>query len=378
MALLAILGFAIAIYQGFFYERRGNITITIDPPARVFDLHRSIGGLEVSYAGEDLRLSKKTLWILTAAIRNTGNAEIKKGDYDDQAPLGLQIDGGEIVDVPTVRTPITYLQQNFKVKTVNQKIFFSPVIVEPEDSIYISFLILGPENTRPTISAFGKIAGARSVTLINAESGASTASWVQRVIGADAFWIHPARIAFYGLCGLLSFGLLVALGIAISSPFDEIRKKREVASRRAKIEQYQRGEDLSKELRLLTELYVSNGDWALQAMKNVLKSLQSRNKYHDQVVNCFGEDELDTIMQKLWPYDRNGNELISELTGKNVLKFDGAKSVIQENIELELTQLAEYLDVDLDKYPKYPSLREEMERARNRHPALEREMLRLR
>lgn len=306
MAFIAIVGFAIAIYQGFFYEKRGNISIVIDPPARVFDLHQPIGGLEVSYAGEDLRLSKKTLWILSAAIKNIGNAEIKKGDYDDQAPLGLQIDGGQLVDVPSIRTPISYLRQHFKISTGSQKIFFSPVILEPEDSVYVSFLILGPENTKPTISAFGKIAGARSVTLINAESGESTATWAQRVLGADAFWIQPVRLAIYGICGVLSIGIFVALIRVISSPFVNIQEKRKITSRRTKIESYRKGEDLSKELRLLTDLYIFYGDWALQTMKTVVTALERRAEYHDRLIAVMGGDELKTNLRLLTPVGWGG------------------------------------------------------------------------
>lgn len=358
MAFIAIVGVTIAIYQGFFYEKRGNISITIDPPARVFDLHQPIGGLEVSYAGEDLRLSKKTLWILSAAIKNIGNAAIKRGDYDDQAPLGLQIDGGQLVDVPSIRTNISYLRQHFKISTGNQKIFFSPVILEPEDSVYVNFLILGSESTKPTISAFGKIAGARSVTLINAESGESTASWAQRVLGADAYWIQPVRISIYGLCGLLSIGILLALITAIISFFRNIEKKRKVTSRRTKIEAYRKGEDLSKELRLLTGLYIFYGDWALQTMKKVVTTLEHRAEYHDRLTGVMGEDELKTNLPLLTPLGYGGGNLVKELEEIKVLKFDVTRPMIQDNLKLELTRLSKYLEIDLDDASMPPPLNE--------------------
>ena len=117
MAIVSIFSVGLAVYQGFFYEKRGQISIYLDPPTRVFDLHQSIGGLEVSYGGEDLRKKNETLWIVNVSIRNTGNAEIRKGDYDEQVPLGLAIDEGQIVDAPKLRTSVNYLQQNLKIKT---------------------------------------------------------------------------------------------------------------------------------------------------------------------------------------------------------------------------------------------------------------------
>lgn len=353
MAILAIIGFGFAIYQTFVYEKRGQILVSVEPPARVFDVHQPIGGLEVSYAGENLRSSKKALWIVRASIKNSGNAEIKKGDYDEQAPLGLQIDGGHVVDVPTLQTTVSYLQQNLKVRASSQQLLFSPVILEPDDSFQVNLLVLGPENARPTVSAFGKIAGIKSLVVSTADGTHSNESLWERVTGASSWWIHPSRMLVYGLGGLLSFGLLAASFVGITSPFEEIRKRRAAANRRARTSDYQQGEDLTKELRLLLDLFVRDGDSALSAAYRVNECLKKRAELHDRLSATLSEDELKKALPLLAPLEYDDRQLLDELQQKNVVQLAGSKPIISGNVEVELLQLCKYLGFDPAKDGDY-------------------------
>lgn len=153
-----------------FYERKPELSISVDAMSKVFDLYRPVGGLEVSYAGENLRSSKKNLWVLTATIKNIGNAEVRKGDYDDKVPLGLEIGGAVIAERPTLKTNVDYLAKNLSISATGNRILFSPVILEPGESFEITTLLLGSESVKPSIVPIGKLAGIKSIALSTPES----------------------------------------------------------------------------------------------------------------------------------------------------------------------------------------------------------------
>lgn len=86
MALLAIVSFAFALFQQF-YEKRPEILVKTEAISPVLSILKPVGGLSISYAGQDLRNSGKTLWVVTATISNDGSAGIKKTDYDDKKSI---------------------------------------------------------------------------------------------------------------------------------------------------------------------------------------------------------------------------------------------------------------------------------------------------
>jgi hypothetical protein len=100
MAVAALFGVLFTIYQTFVYEKRGDLAVAVNRYRECLTFTNRLAASRFSYAGEDLRVSKKTLWVMNLSISNAGNAEIRKGDYDDNAPIGVQIAGADLVDAP--------------------------------------------------------------------------------------------------------------------------------------------------------------------------------------------------------------------------------------------------------------------------------------
>lgn len=99
MALLAIISFGFAVFQQF-DTKKPEILVKTEAVSSVFSVLQPVGGLQISYGGQDLRSSRQALWVLNAVISNDGTAGIRKADYDDSAPFSISVLGGQIVETP--------------------------------------------------------------------------------------------------------------------------------------------------------------------------------------------------------------------------------------------------------------------------------------
>jgi len=347
MAILAILGVIFAFYQTFYYERRGEITVTITPPAKVLDISKDVGGLDVSYAGENLRDSKKTLWVVSATIRNDGNAEIRKGDFDENDLLGFLIDNGKIVDTPSLRTSVEYLQKNLTLNQNGNRITLAPSIIEPGDTVFVSFLVLGDEVDKPRILPLGKIAGVRSIEFKSAEQVQRNTIF-ESIFNSDRWWIHPLRMIVYVISFVIVFAITVGLIASIVVPFGKIKKSKEKSIRRAKVDKYKRGETITKEARALGVLYIADGNNALIKIDQLFRALRKRSDKRGKLEKIESGDDLEKLLTEIYSLPFYMPRLILEM---NEAGFPVSEHSPLEHINrwaMELKEFADYLDVDLE------------------------------
>ena len=159
-------GYCIRRFYGtLFYEKRPGMAFEMLSNASVYDVHKNVGGLEISYAGENLRKAGQILRLLTFRIANTGQTNITKGDFDDTEPLGFQVQGGRILETPKISGSNDYLRRHLSRLALagwtgkDQ----DPIIFEMGDFIEAQALVLAPEGTIPTINPMGKISGIKSM-----------------------------------------------------------------------------------------------------------------------------------------------------------------------------------------------------------------------
>lgn len=351
MAVLAVVGFGLAIYIGFFFERRSQLAVLVDPPSRVFDIHQPIGGIEVSYAGENLRCTKKTLWIISAALKNIGNAEIRKGDYDEQVPLGLHVEGGHIVDIPSFRTSVPYLEQNLKLRSEGQNLLLSSVIFEPNDSVHLNLLVLGSESTPPTLSALGKLAGSRGIALINGESGSDKTSLWRNTTDAASWWIHLLRVLLYGLGGFIAFGITAALLAGLGSAIQSLLTHSNVAKRRAKIDAYEANEAMSKERRFVSAQYVQEGNKVLYQLRDIISCLDQRAKLCKQLDKIVPDEEIVIIARDRYPLPFRSRALFEAGSATGIFPHENGALLLSDALLAELDHLFAYLGIDPNAKP---------------------------
>jgi hypothetical protein len=65
MAIVALISLIFTFYQEF-REKQPKILIETLGIASVFNVTQQVGGLQISYGGEDLRSTQKSLWVINA------------------------------------------------------------------------------------------------------------------------------------------------------------------------------------------------------------------------------------------------------------------------------------------------------------------------
>lgn len=357
MAALALISFVFAIYQTFYFEKKPEITISVNALSRVFDVYQSVGKLKVIYENEDLRVSKKQLWAMTVTVSNTGNAGIRKGDFDEAAPFGLYFTGAEIVDTPSIHTSNSYLDENIKkIVTQRDRIIFSPSIIESQDSFQISLLLLGPQSATPTIDGFGKIAGI-SKFIVSSEGAAGNKTTWGKVFEADSYLIHLYRVFVYlgvGLLGLI--GLLVLL-LLILMPFiviDEFQSKKRKVSRRTQISNFMSSSSMQgvsdevwHELKALSNLYVEDDEHALAKLKLYISETKGRQKLIKKI-----EDVVDLSSSTFDPMHLRRRFLEKKFEELGLISFDDGAAKCSPTLEDSIEKLVRFLGVDMDSLIK--------------------------
>lgn len=347
--LIGIVGVVLAIYKGFFYERKPELAVSVDSMSKVFDLYRPVGGLEVSYSGEDLRTSKKNLWVMTATVKNLGNADIRKGDYDDKVPLGLKIQGAVIAEHPTIKTSTEYLAKNLTVTSSEGQIFFSPVILEGGDSFEITALLLGSDTSKPTVLPTGKVAGIKSIVISTPESPSPEKSVWAQAYGGTSLWVQVIRAPSYFLGFILSLLMIAGCVAASIAPFGAIGARRRAHERQKKAREYRRHEELRKDSRYLLDQYVTSGDRGLSAVARYLKVQSRRQALLAQLDGRLDEAELERVVRAAAPYRLDEDRTEEHLKSAHLADGDGFRIATSSSLANALDDLCQFLDLDVKK-----------------------------
>ncbi|WP_429387471.1 hypothetical protein [Pseudomonas sp. YL-218 TE3947] len=352
MAIVAIVGFGFAIYQTYFYERRGEITVTLTPPTRLLDIRKAVGGLDVSYAGENLRDGKKTLWVVSATIRNDGNAEIRKGDFDDNDLVGFRVEKGKVVDTPSLRTSVDYLQRNLSLIQHENQITMTSAIIEPGDTIFISFLVLGDESSGPAISPLGKVAGSPSIQFRSAED-TQHSTLLDSVIGSDKWWVQPLRMLFYFAAFVAAAAIVGSLVGACVVLIDKVKEAKKRDARRSRVDKYKHEETVTKEARALGFIYVSKGEKAIHRLYRLLQFLEVRAILRERLDKVYSGEELEWIASKCFRIPSYQRGFMKDLKSFGFSISDSSSSDEVKSWVFELEEIARYLVINLDS--EFPS-----------------------
>lgn len=354
--IIGIMGLILAVYTGFFYERKPELSVSVDTLSKVFDLYRPVGGLEVSYAGENLRSSKKNLWVLTATVKNVGNAEIRKGDYDEKAPLSLEIGGAVIAERPVLKTNVDYLSKNLIASSTETRVTFSSVILEAGDSFEVTVLLLGSESAKPTVSPIGKLAGIQSIALITPETPSKDKSVWYQAVEATSFWVHPIRAFIYFFGAIFSLVLVGFVVVTVTSPFEWNRSRKDAAERQKRIREYRQHEELSREARFLLDQYGADGAEGLATVAKYMSSYARQRSLIETLTGKMDEREIEGIVRSTVPISRLETTFEAKLKTAQLVEGKGLDLKVSERLQDTLNDLCSFLKIDINKLlrKKYP------------------------
>ncbi|MDH1535680.1 hypothetical protein N5E99_07940 [Pseudomonas chengduensis] len=344
MAVLSIMSLAIGLYFGFIYERKGEVSILVSPPAKVLDIHEAVGGLEVSYAGQNLKDSGKTLWAVVVYFTNTGNSGINKIEFDDQDLLGIGVVNGEIVDRPEIDGSVDYLKRNLKIDYSKESIRLHPFIMEPGDTVTLNFLVLGVESAKPEFKVLGKVSGVSEPVITRLDDDKGFSTW-RSVTYAEKWWVQLLRMpVYFGFMILFLVGamLFFALFIIPIDAFSDSRKKKKL---REQVDSYKMGEVLTRESRLLINMHLKSPNFALSQVYGGICSLEDRAKLRDKISSVLSAEDLKNVCFRCYPISKSAVQRM-----KDDLGFNPEEDVDLEEIvkwKSEIKQLADFLNVDL-------------------------------
>jgi hypothetical protein len=233
-ALLGILFTVIlgvpAIYLAV-HEKRPHISYEILGDSKVLDVHQPVKDLEIRYRGEDIYAQKKNLRVLTITIRNDGEIHIRPIDFDPSMPWGLQLKGGQLVDIPKlVADNSEYIHDNINLQsTTNNLIIFQKIIFERGKYFTIELQILHHAEVEPQLEVLGKIAGIETSTIIrNQKDNGGPNFWASVFYGS--LTVQLVRIFVFVVGTVLLLFTIIFLIVTISDTLTsrKVKKKEQI------------------------------------------------------------------------------------------------------------------------------------------------------
>lgn len=189
ITFVGLLAAIITIYTFYFQKSTTKINYEVVTNSNVFDINTNISKLDILYDSTSLKQKNENLRVISLRVKNVGNVNILKTFYDNNAPLGLKIRNGYIVEIPElIATSNDYLNKNLEIiKDSSDCIFFSNVILEQEEFFEIKFLVLHSTDLTPIIEPIGKIAGIKEIQVINSSEVIQETSFWSKVFIGNVF-----------------------------------------------------------------------------------------------------------------------------------------------------------------------------------------------
>lgn len=142
VSLLGTVAAVISIYAFLFQEKKTSLSYEVLANTNVLDIRAEVTKLDILYDRSSLKQGNQNLRIITVRVVNSGTENILNSFYDDNAPVGLGVSVGRIIEAPEIlETSNTYLRSNLRISMDSVGVItFSKVILESREYSYSSFL----------------------------------------------------------------------------------------------------------------------------------------------------------------------------------------------------------------------------------------------
>jgi hypothetical protein len=327
----------------FFQEKNINLEYQILTSTNVFDLNADVSDLDVTYDSTSLKKSNENLKIATIKVINTGNEDILKSYFDQNAPIGISIQNGRIIEKPElIEWSDEYLEQNFKVEyESSSSVTFSNVILEQNEFVTLKFLILHKTEETPTWHSLGKIAGQKIISINSVQDSKTETPFFEKAF-YGAIGIQLARLFGY-FFGLILIVVLIAIIGATLSDFFEGKKRKKWINEFIKGEEYQYNRMDDAIFERFEEDGISNFRRISYLTNDELK-LNSR--YNKALKELKEEKEIDPSLQDRMVIEDNFRSdwsLVNELINDGLVLKEGKKLLINNPMKQTLESFIEFL-----------------------------------
>lgn len=358
MAIFTIAGFAFGIYGTVFYERRPDATISIESDSPVFDVHTDVSELSIAYAGNDLRKSNQTLRLIKIRFANTGRTDIAKRDYDENDPVGFEIQNGKVVEVPATLASNDYLRRNLRLSRQPSRITVSPVILEAGEFIELQLLVLTTPTSQISVVPLGKLAGIKDIKVVRPDDSEGLGSVWHRAVAADDWKVQFLRGPVYSLLSLGSLALLAIFTAIVVAPITSFRDFMAKKQRQAQLSGYMSGRALSECEKLVIESYRVSGKRGLARLLSFCDQVPKRNELIGKLEPVLDEAIIQDTVRRNYPVL---SSVFDRLNKSGVVTQDGLKIFVAPALLEALAEVSRVIGFSLE------SLRETQSYIRSPH-----------
>lgn len=350
ITILGLFAGAITIYA-FFVEKQVLLQYEIIADTNVLDINAEVGKLEILYDSTSLNKTNENLRIFTLKIINKGGQNILNNYYDDNAPIGLLIENGKIIESPElISSTNSYIEDNLIIdfQEPNQ-VTFSKVILESEEAFTLKLLVLHSQYEEPKLTAVGKIAGQQDIKVIlNSESAQENKPFIRKTFEGD-FWVQIVRLISYFFIIVLS---IIVIGV-ISEKISDIKCKR---SRTKLLKEFKSKENYgySRMDDAIFDRYMESGERAFTdfiRLSEDEKFLNSRYRIIIDKINT--EEETEDLPDERYFYRLNPEEedlsTINAMIEDGLIIKDGEKLIINKPMRKTLKEFSSFLDSKKNK-----------------------------
>jgi hypothetical protein len=253
--LLAALFGAFSVYTVYFIDTNPQLDFIVESNTKVLDLRENVKKLQIIYETENINDNDKNLSILKVRIQNTSNVNILSTFYDVHDPLGFKLDFAEIVEKPElIESSTDYIKNNIIITLDSLgNVKFNSLILDGQDYFTLKLLALHKQSEIPKILPFGKIAGVKTIGIIETYKNSEEKDLWDRV-KEGSIGVHLLRFLGY-ILSFIVVGLIIAIPSAlISETLTERKRKRHVRKYKTKKKLTD-----SLERDLIYEMYINHG-----------------------------------------------------------------------------------------------------------------------
>lgn len=342
ITLLGLAGAGITIYA-FLIEKKVELRYEIVANTNVLDFNADIGNLRVTYDSTNLKETNENLRIYTIKVVNNGEKDILKEFYDKNDPLGLALNSGRIIERPEIiQTSSDYLNRNVKIENYDtDRISFSQIILESSEFFIIKLLVIHKTDIIPEIKSFGKIAGQKSISVVNSIDVKEELTFWEKVYYGN-IWVQLLRLVSYFLIVVI----VIIIIVAVSSKIDSIREKKRRTKlinefKNLKKYEYTRMDDA------IFDRYQKDGASTFREMLWLLKDEDELNQIYSKLSQELKSKEFRRFrrMDSETPilYDKDDWSLINEMTNDGLIFRENSKLTINQAMHDTLNKFIEFL-----------------------------------
>lgn len=296
---------------------------------------KDISGLNIQYAGENLKDTDSNLRISTILIQNNGNKTLLKDLYDVNDLPGLEITNSRIIETPILLNASNdYLKNNLKLMVESpSRVRFSDVIIEPDDFFVIKIAYLYKNGDITKINSFGKIASVNRISVSRRDSPDKLPFFVS--VFSGNFMIQLTRFVIYTI-----IGFIFVIGFALI--FDFLSGIISKLRRKSHIREFKRqNQNIGQRDMAILNRYAKDGFSTLNSMKTLLKNEDIlRDKVREYLTQ-----EKSTKKRGSRGFILGSNNLtIKKMLEDNILQINSkGNPVINESTKNSLFALVNFL-----------------------------------